>query len=301
MGARTAVNKVPERKPDVVVQERTTDDIAALYRLSADMNPLHIDPNIANMAGYKVPILHGLLSFGIAGKHILKAFGNGDPASFKSIKVRFAKHVQPGETLETQMWKEGNKVIFRVRVVERDEIAISNAAVELAGSGSASPQAAPAAGAGGVDVPGFGASKVFQQIQAGLAGLTADEKNSIVKKVGFQLKLDSTVRDEVQTRIDVPQTKAIFAFDITNKEGKKQSWFVDVKNADAGVGAGAPTSGKADMTVSVSDVDFLELASGKLNPQKAFMAGKIKVKGNMGLAAKLDGVLKLAAPKKAKL
>ncbi|KAJ3033041.1 hypothetical protein HDV00_006826 [Rhizophlyctis rosea] len=275
-GAKTAANNPPERKPDAVVQEKTTDDIAALYRLSADMNPLHIDPNIAGMAGYKVPILHGLLSFGIAGKHILKTFGGNDPASFKSIKVRFAKHVQPGETLETQMWKEGNKVIFRVRVVERDEIAISNAAVELAGSGGAPAKSGASSGSSGVNVPGFKASNVFQQIQAGLGGLTGDEKSSIIKK-----------------------TKAVFAFDITNGEGKKQSWFVDVKN-DGAVGAGAPP-GKADMTVAVSDADFLELASGKLNPQKAFMAGKIKVKGNMALAAKLDGVLKLAAPKKAKL
>ena len=58
-----------------------------------------------------------------------------------------------------------------------------NFAPAFAGSGGASPTAAPASGASGVDVPGFGASKVFEQIQAGLAGLTADEKSSIVKKV----------------------------------------------------------------------------------------------------------------------
>jgi multifunctional beta-oxidation protein len=55
------------------------------------------------------------------------------------------------------------------------------------------------------------------------------------------------------------------------------------------------------MTVLVQDKDFIELAGGKLNPQKAFMSGKIKIKGNMGLATKLQGVLKLAAPSKAKL
>ncbi|KAG1149564.1 hypothetical protein G6F37_001011 [Rhizopus arrhizus] len=130
-GAATAANKVPNRKPDAIVTEKTNEDQAALYRLSGDYNPLHIDPEMSSIGGFDVPILHGLCSFGISGKHVLKTFGNNDPAAFKNIKARFAKHVFPGETLETSMWKEGNKVIFQTRVIERDVIAISNAAVEL--------------------------------------------------------------------------------------------------------------------------------------------------------------------------
>ncbi|RCI03338.1 hypothetical protein CU098_011531, partial [Rhizopus stolonifer] len=130
-GAATATNAVPNRKPDAVVTEKTHEDQAALYRLSGDYNPLHIDPEMSSMGGFDVPILHGLCSFGISGKHVLKTFGNNDPETFSNIKARFAKHVFPGETLETSMWKEGNKVIFQTRVVERDVIAISNAAVEL--------------------------------------------------------------------------------------------------------------------------------------------------------------------------
>ena len=45
---------------------------------------------------------------GISGKHILKTFG-----PFKDIKVRFTSSVYPGDTLITEMWKEGGKVIFR--------------------------------------------------------------------------------------------------------------------------------------------------------------------------------------------
>ncbi|KAI7874849.1 NAD(P)-binding protein [Lichtheimia hyalospora FSU 10163] len=130
-GAASAANTPPNRKPDTIIREKTSEDQAALYRLSGDYNPLHIDPQMSAIGGFDVPILHGLCSFGISAKHVLKAFGNNDPESFKSIKARFAKHVFPGETLETQMWKEGGKVIFQTRVVERDEIAISAAAVEL--------------------------------------------------------------------------------------------------------------------------------------------------------------------------
>ncbi|KAI8145263.1 hypothetical protein BJV82DRAFT_655938 [Fennellomyces sp. T-0311] len=133
-GAATAANVPPSRKPDAVITEKTSEDQAALYRLSGDYNPLHIDPSMSAMGGFDVPILHGLCSFGISAKHVLKTFGNNDPTIFKNIKARFAKHVFPGETLETSMWREGNKVIFQTRVVERNEIAISAAAVEFASS-----------------------------------------------------------------------------------------------------------------------------------------------------------------------
>ncbi|KAF9281541.1 hypothetical protein BGZ88_011553 [Linnemannia elongata] len=132
-GAATAANQLPARKPDFVVQEKTSEDQAALYRLSGDWNPLHIDPEMAAVGGFDVPILHGLCSFGIAGKHIFNTYCNNDATQFKNIKVRFAKTVNPGETLETSMWREGNKVLFQVRAVERDAIVISNAAVELQG------------------------------------------------------------------------------------------------------------------------------------------------------------------------
>ncbi|KAF9928719.1 hypothetical protein FBU30_002137 [Linnemannia zychae] len=137
-GAATAANNIPNRKPDHVVAEKTGEDQAALYRLSGDWNPLHIDPDMAAVGGFDVPILHGLCSFGIAGKHIFNTYCNNDPRSFKNIKVRFAKTVNPGETLETSMWREGDKVIFQVRVIERDAIVISNAAVELQGEASKS-------------------------------------------------------------------------------------------------------------------------------------------------------------------
>lgn len=123
-GAATALNVPPKRKPDAVMEEKTTLDQAAIYRLSGDYNPLHIDPDFASMGGFpkpsklsmfqrndclnvSVPVLHGLCSMGIAGKHVLKTFG-----IYSDIKVRFAGTVIPGETLVTEMWKEGNKVIF---------------------------------------------------------------------------------------------------------------------------------------------------------------------------------------------
>ncbi|KAG2188495.1 hypothetical protein INT44_001249 [Umbelopsis vinacea] len=266
-GAATAANAPPNRKPDAVVTEKTNEDQAALYRLSGDFNPLHIDPSMSAMGGFDVPILHGLCSFGVSGKHVLKAFGNNDPANFKNIKARFAKHVFPGETLETQMWKEGNKVIFQTRVVERDVICISNAAVEL--SGGAAPEAAPSAdnaGSSNVGEAGFAASSIFEQAKKQMDGASDAEKQAQIKKA-----------------------KALFQFDITNGEGKSQTWWIDLKQK-GDVGKGKPP-GKSDVTIVIKDADFMDLASGKLNGQKAYMQGKLKIKGQMMLATKLGDIL----------
>ena len=92
-GAATASNDAPKRAPDFVVREKTTDDQAALYRLSGDLNPLHIDPEMSAMGGFKIPILHGLCTFGYAAKHITAKYCQNNPKMFKSIKVRFAKRI----------------------------------------------------------------------------------------------------------------------------------------------------------------------------------------------------------------
>ena len=125
-GAATTVYQTPKRNPDAVVEEKTSEDQAALYRLNGDRNPLHIDPAFSSVGGFKIPILHGLCFMGFSGKHILQTYG-----AYKNIKVRFAGTVLPGQTLRTEMWKEGNKVIFQTKVVETGKLCIAGAGAEL--------------------------------------------------------------------------------------------------------------------------------------------------------------------------
>ena len=127
-GAATATYQPPKRQPDAVVEEATTAEQAALYRLNGDRNPLHIDPDFSKIGGFKTPILHGLCFMGISGKHVYQTYG-----AFKNIKVRFAGTVLPGQTLRTEMWKEGGKVIFQTKVVETGKLCIAGAGAELAG------------------------------------------------------------------------------------------------------------------------------------------------------------------------
>ena len=125
-GAATAENKAPLRAPDYVQEEKTSKNQAAIYRLSGDRNPLHIDPKASAVGGFQVPILHGLCFFGISGKHVYQKYG-----PYKNIKVRFVGTVLPGHTLVTEMWKEGNKILYQVRIKETGKLCISNAGAEL--------------------------------------------------------------------------------------------------------------------------------------------------------------------------
>jgi len=130
-GPQPQPHPLPDRAPDAVRDHKTIPQSALLYRLSGDPNPLHADPAVAKAAGFHAPILHGMCSLGIAGHAVLATYCDYDVARFRSLKLRFSSPVYPGETIRTEMWKDGEIVSFRARVVERDAIVLNNGRVEI--------------------------------------------------------------------------------------------------------------------------------------------------------------------------
>ncbi|MDX2166276.1 MAG: MaoC/PaaZ C-terminal domain-containing protein [Deltaproteobacteria bacterium] len=124
-------NEPPARPPDHELAYPTLRQQALLYRLSGDRNPLHVDPSMAAIGGFERPILHGLCTFGMLGRAAIDAGADGDPTRFRSIKVRFAAPVYPGETVVVRLWRESDSAMLcSAHVRERDmKPVITNARV----------------------------------------------------------------------------------------------------------------------------------------------------------------------------
>lgn len=124
--------KPPEREPDKVYEQQTSINQAALYRLSGDRNPLHIDPIFAHAGGYSKPILHGLCSLGFAIRHVLKSYP--DRQFLVRVKARFSGVIYPGETIVTQMWQSDTnreRIHFQCNVKETGKSLILGAYADL--------------------------------------------------------------------------------------------------------------------------------------------------------------------------
>lgn len=116
-------HKMPETEPELTFDSAVRPEQALLYRWQGDDNPLHRTPSVASKAGFERPILHGLCTMGMASHALLAMLCDYDTARFKAIDLRFTAVVFPGETLRTEMWRDGS---FRTRVLERDKVVIDN-------------------------------------------------------------------------------------------------------------------------------------------------------------------------------
>nr|CAI5840992.1 unnamed protein product [Callosobruchus analis] len=246
----------PNRNPDISLSQKTSIDQAALYRLSGDRNPLHIDPSFAAVSGYDRPILHGLCTLGFSVRLLLSAFASHNASLFKACKARFVKPVYPGQTLRVDMWREGNRIHFETVAVETNTVVISGAYVDLKSVT--------------VNMP----SKPSSQ--------------SLRSDAIFEFIIDEVKKNPQKAK----SIGGVFLYKITKDKKEAKQWTMDLNKAE--VYEGEPKQ-KANTTLTVADEDFILLAEGKLNPQQAFMKGKLKITGNIMLAQKLQPLLKANA------
>jgi acyl dehydratase len=111
-GPSGARNSPPERPPDVTLSVPTFADQAALYRLSGDRNPMHIDPEMARVYGYERPFLHGLCTYGVVARAVINAVCAGDPGPLEAYEARFAGLVYPGDVLDVQVWRTADDEVL---------------------------------------------------------------------------------------------------------------------------------------------------------------------------------------------
>ena len=263
-GPSSDVNTPPDRAPDFVRTEKIGDNQALLYRLSGDWNPLHVDPGFATAFGFPRPILHGLCTFGYAARHALRAL-EIDPKKFKSIKVRFADSVFPGETLVTEIWRESpTRAIIRAKVLERDKVVLSNAAIEFY---TEIPNTAPRA---------KNPAATTAAAPAKLVTNSADVFTAIGQFLQKQPELAA-------------KAGTIFQFKLSNSGGPDSTWTIDCKANKVGAGELAAP----ECTLEMSDADFMDMCAGKADAQQLYMGGKLKIGGNLMASMKLNFLKKL--------
>ncbi|XP_076633275.1 peroxisomal multifunctional enzyme type 2 [Colletes latitarsis] len=266
-GKRTSSNIIPtieppNRQPDVSVTQQTSYDQAALYRLSGDTNPLHIDTNMAMAGGYKRPILHGLCSLGFSVRHVIQTYADGDPSLFKAVKARFAKPVLPGQTLRTDMWRNGNRIHFQTYITEDNVPVLTNAYVDLKDT------------------------KLKEVTVNPCSGSESLKSDAVFAMISDYVKANPQ---------EVKKVNGVFLYHILSNGKPQATWTLDLKTPE--VYKGDPKSGKSDATLTIEDADMIQMAMGKLNPQVAFMRGKLKITGNIMLTQKLKSVMEAAKSK----
>jgi putative sterol carrier protein len=103
----------------------------------------------------------------------------------------------------------------------------------------------------------------------------------------------SEIFTEINSRLEtdpskVAGTNAVYKFDLSGDDGGE--YHINLKDGKGEAGPGAPAD--PNITISMAAADFVDLATGKLDGTMAFMSGKLKIKGDMGLAMKLQSVLR---------
>lgn len=129
--APPALAPTPERPADGVGERATLARQALLYRLNGDSNPVHAAPEVAALAGFDRPLLHGRCTLGIALRELLASALDHDVAAVGAVAVRFSAPFFPGETLRVRHWRDTGGLAFAADSVERGVTVLSHGRLAL--------------------------------------------------------------------------------------------------------------------------------------------------------------------------
>ena len=118
------------RAADAVIELPIPPNLALIYRLTGDENPLHADPDRAQAVGFPRPILHGAATFGVASHTVVRHIGYRSE-DVASLEARFVRPVYPGDTLRAELWRDGKRISFQCSVLGRDGLVLTNGLAEL--------------------------------------------------------------------------------------------------------------------------------------------------------------------------
>ncbi|XP_070158034.1 peroxisomal multifunctional enzyme type 2 isoform X2 [Polyergus mexicanus] len=154
------------------------------------------------------------------------------------------------------MWRNGNRIHFQTSLMETGIPVVKGAYIDLLDVKTKVPRV---------------------NLCSGKENMQSD---AIFAAISEQVKLNP---------VQAKKVNAVFLYNITVGGKPISEWTLDLKNGE--VHKGKPKSGKADATLTVEDADMVEIALGKLNPQIAFMRGKLKITGNIMLTQKLKTLM----------
>jgi acyl dehydratase len=127
---KSPVPKIPsDAQPVFEVEELVSPEQALLYRLSGDINPLHVDPAFAKVVGFEQgPILHGLATYGYCARALIRSVLDGKGERLRAFHGQFRKPIWPGETLRTQGYLvDGSYVLRSFAAGREDPVALCSA------------------------------------------------------------------------------------------------------------------------------------------------------------------------------
>lgn len=131
-GEAIQIRPLPDGPPDESVTMQTRPDQALLYRLNGDFNPLHADPEVAKSVGFAKPVLHGLCTYGFAGRALVHALCDGQADRLRRLDVRFSSPVLPGDALRVDIWRHADGAAqFRCVIPDREVVVLNNGYAEV--------------------------------------------------------------------------------------------------------------------------------------------------------------------------